>query len=1131
MDKKPISSLFHVRGAFLRSVNVAEDYDDPRSSEHYIITPLVRETLQRVTSGLNPFSSQRAWRLTGDYGTGKSSFALTLARLAAGQEDRLPKELQDWPNGRVKLEPILVTSDQEPLRASILRGLRETERRVLGQSDCASNVSSNDELLKLLNRLEKQIRSSGIADGLLLILDELGQNLRYAALNPREDDIYLLQRLGEKAVRSNGDPLMVVALLHQGIASYSAAVDMVIRKDWDKVAGRYEEIVFAQPIEQMAVLLTETLGISKASLPQAVQGHMREIMRQAVRKGLYGSLATEKSLVSLAPCLFPMNPVVLPALIALLQKFGQNERSIVSFLTSYEPFGLRAYAERVSIGKELYRVSDLFDYFKANLSQLSAGPSRARWDIAESVVNRSLAYGKSAERILKAVAILNLIDEPTLPATREILLTSEPELDAAPTIEKLTSDLRLLHERGTTRGLSLWPHTSADLEDLLRQADEAIRRQPPPSTALLDYFPEKHLVARRHYVETGNLRHFSVSYVLASDAKKKLELAVEASQTSADGSVIVIVSFSDDEYRSTIQLPALKTLPKHIVCGVSAPVTGIPHLLLELKRWEWVWKNARELSCDQFARDYVRQEIERLKVSLDHELEFLSDFTVDPHRSVRWYSAGREIHVEEHRGIAGYLSVLCDEIYPKCPIVLNELINRRMISSAASRARTVLIDAIANHATDENIGLDGDRNPPELAIYLSVLKEGRLHVREGNTWRFVPYYELTEDPCRLSPSFKRIHDLLLESDLDRLSVDRIYEELRQPPYGVRDGLLSLLIAVYLAAHWQETAVYEDGTFLLKMGGDEFLKLNKEPEAFALQHCSISGIRLETYYQIAQMLRAEASQRPDILTVVRPLISFASSLPEYARHTRMNISSNARKVRDLILTTSQPMTFLFKELPEALSLPPVNTVTYRNDQIGHLVNSLGEAITELRDAYPDLLARIRKGLQAAFGVEGSLEECRKLIIKRSKAIRDRILDLDLKAFVLRLGDTDLADTQWLESVATLVVRKGPERWRDIDEAFFFERLADFVPRFKRVESINFNGDAGNAEKLERCLRLTVTRPDGFETDEVFYWSEEDDLRILAVEKKLNKLIRDHGQIALAAAARLMFRQDAIDEKDS
>ena len=67
---------------------------------------------------------------------------------------------------------------------------------------------------------------------------------------------------------------------------------------------------------------------------------------------------------------------------------------------------------------------------------------------------------------------------------------------------------------------------------------------------------------------------------------------------------------------------------------------------------------------------------------------------------------------------------------------------------------------------------------------------------------------------------------------------QIFASLRAAPYGVRDGFLPLLLALYLAGQWDQTAVYEDGTFVEKPGANVFQRLAKEPEAFHLQHCSV-----------------------------------------------------------------------------------------------------------------------------------------------------------------------------------------------------------------------------------------------------------------------------------------------------
>jgi hypothetical protein len=61
---------------------VTRDLADPTALDGYILTSSARSALQRLASGLSESSTQRAFRITGPYGSGKSSFALLLCRLA-----------------------------------------------------------------------------------------------------------------------------------------------------------------------------------------------------------------------------------------------------------------------------------------------------------------------------------------------------------------------------------------------------------------------------------------------------------------------------------------------------------------------------------------------------------------------------------------------------------------------------------------------------------------------------------------------------------------------------------------------------------------------------------------------------------------------------------------------------------------------------------------------------------------------------------------------------------------------------------------------------------------------------------------------------------------------------------------
>jgi hypothetical protein len=79
-----ISDIFQIAGRFLRSINIQRDFEDPKALEGYVATDLASETARRIVVGLKNNSGLRAWRLTGDYGSGKSSFALYLAQIGTG---------------------------------------------------------------------------------------------------------------------------------------------------------------------------------------------------------------------------------------------------------------------------------------------------------------------------------------------------------------------------------------------------------------------------------------------------------------------------------------------------------------------------------------------------------------------------------------------------------------------------------------------------------------------------------------------------------------------------------------------------------------------------------------------------------------------------------------------------------------------------------------------------------------------------------------------------------------------------------------------------------------------------------------------------------------------------------------
>src|SRR5229473_137714 len=95
MRDRKILDLFRIKNRFLRSAHLERDFRDPHVLSGYVVTDYTKSCLVRVASGLKPNSGQRAWRMTGDYGSGKSSFALLLAHLFAGHNSILPQQIRN----------------------------------------------------------------------------------------------------------------------------------------------------------------------------------------------------------------------------------------------------------------------------------------------------------------------------------------------------------------------------------------------------------------------------------------------------------------------------------------------------------------------------------------------------------------------------------------------------------------------------------------------------------------------------------------------------------------------------------------------------------------------------------------------------------------------------------------------------------------------------------------------------------------------------------------------------------------------------------------------------------------------------------------------------------------------------
>ncbi|HET9898955.1 MAG TPA: hypothetical protein VFQ44_28870 [Streptosporangiaceae bacterium] len=1140
-DEPRISELFRVPDRYLRSAHLERDFEDVASLRDYIVTPAIASTFGRVLEGLRPGSGLRAWRVTGDYGTGKSSFALALAHLLrdpdsaplAGMLQAIGPKPADagafLESGR--LTPVLVTGTSAPLAPSIGRAIgvaldRLRPRGRLGKDleqlrDRAASLAGGGDagqLLELLDAVSDYAVRRG-SSGLLLVLDELGKFLEYASLHPERDDVYVLQRLAEAAARSGDRPLIIMGLLHQGFDAYAEPLPTAARLEWEKVAGRFDEITFDQPLAHVAALVAGALNVDHDLMPAEIAEWARTVSLAAAAAGWHGVPAEGSAVLDL----YPIHPTVLPVLVQFFARFGQHERSLFSFLLSPEPFGLQAFADRRATARNWYRLPDFYDYVRAVFGHRLAGASySSQWLRMTGTIDRAVAASDldgSEVRVLKAVALLNVLDAEHLTATDIALSAALLDQESPGELRRTATALKrrgLLFDRGAAGGYCLWPNTSVNLEAAFGLARRTLGPADQIAAQLAPYLDESPVVARRHYITTGTLRHFALRHAEPTALHEAVSQPCEA-----DGLIVIALCQTQQQRELALSLAADPAFASRedVVLAIPSPLQGVAGPLQDARCWQWVAENIPELGHDTYAAAEVSRQVALSRRALARRLSALFGIRI-ANPDVEWWRSGSRLVMPRHGGLSALLSGICDELYPQAPQILNELLNRQYLSSAAAAARQRLTERIFSAADQRCLGIPDGKSPPEKSMYLSVLEAGNVHRFEG-TGLILTLPPEQDDPLRLRPALAQVITALEAMDGRRVPVPEIFATLQARPFGIRAGLAPLLLAIVAAAHSHEIAVYETGTFLPSIRGADFQRLIKQPALFEFQLCRVTGVRAEVFARLAQVFADQPPgvRQPDLLDVVRPLTALAAGLPDYARQTG-EISDLARSVRQVLLTAREPSNMLFRDLPVACGLQPFpqdGAADTRHAQ--DFVARMREATDELRAAYPRLLERIREHLAGCLAGSTTPSDRPEMARRAARAVL-AAREPRLAAFARSIADTALGDDAWAERIGSLVMSKPPSHWNATDYRGAWDEIELLSGAFCRLETTAFSN--GSSAPDLTAVRIAVTAADGNETARVVRLGANDEEAVGTLVERLEAALgeADRRELRLVAIARLL-----------
>lgn len=1031
-----LSDRIRVARRFTRAVRVDDGHANGAGLEGYVCSQSAVEALLAMARHARE-TGHGAFTWTGPYGSGKSSLALALATLAAGPaaagDDLLSMIAQaDRDELRQAFRPSAAPWRVAPVVGS--RGDPGAEIEAAIQSVAADDPALERREGEPLARWAIRVSSDARAQGLIVLIDEMGKFLEHAARNG--GDLHVFQELAEAASRADGR-LIVVGILHQAFDEYAQRLGREARDEWRKIQGRYLDIAVNLAAEEQLDLIGRAIEGAKPAPAADIS---------TIATTLCASRASAQSHMEarLAAC-WPLHPVAAALLGPITRRrFGQNQRSLFGFLSSAEPHGFQAYLQQTTDDNASpYSAASLWDYLRANLeSAILASPDGHRWATALDAIHRAEVRDASPLHldVLKAIALIDLFkDRSGLIASPEVLQTVLPAGTEVQTILKDLTAWSVAVFRAHAGAYALYAGSDFDIDaavDAVRRAGVSVDFRRLAQQASL-----QPILAKRHYETTGALRWFEVELVPLQDVESRIKAYTPA--PGAAGLFLLAVSTQAESRKQAAKIldAALELAGTHlVVCGWSRDSLTLREIASDLAALEAVRATSPELEGDAVARREIDGRLARLSADLEDRLG-------EAINSVDWHlpREARNVLDVSATGPAG-LSVLASRLadwrYPLAPRLPNELVNRTRPSSSAQAAVRALLYAMAESGDRERLGFEGF--PAEAGLHISLLEASRLHQwdAESKRWRFIG--PARNDAARLAPLWEATDALLPDGEAG-VSASAIYAIWRSPPYGVRDGLLPILLIAYLLTRAGRSALYLDGVFRPSLDTFFIDRLLQEPGSVSLRGVELSEVDVAYIAAMAEALSTDEDRvAPTSLEVARALVRQIRELSPWTLRTG-RLSPAATQLRDRAKSSNDPNRLLLKDVPAALG-EPIGSLSAAG-----IARKVSVLLEELEGAYPAMLRDLEAALKSELRVRGDGELPLERLRRRSLNVQGLAGNFRLDALATRLA-TYTGRIEEVEGLASLAANRPPRDWvdRDVDAARV--ELAALAQQFLKAEAL-------------------------------------------------------------------------------
>lgn len=1022
-------------------------------------------------------SSQRTFTITGPYGSGKSTLALFFSYMLSSD-----KRIRDYASDKVKKFDGLVEASSELSSksgwkaikhvcglTSPAQGLLLSLSKNLGNSideEALKNYSDDDCLRVIKEIINKKGQK---ADGLLILIDEMGKALDFQSRTG--GDLYFFQELADIAQQSKNN-VMIIGFLHQAFVEYAKGKDVMSQKEWAKVQGRYIDFGFNPSIDESLVLVGDSiLKDSKVSVELEKPNYsLVNIVTQSFKAQGNNKTILLKTL--------PLDPVVSLLLGPISRRrFSQNERSLFGFLASNERYGFREFLNKNYIGQmaadtPLYQPEVLWDYLDHNLHHVIVTSNDGKgWLEACDAIQRASQKGSPLHVIItKLVALLTVFGfHNHLHATREFVINylscrtwSETQVSEA--LQELESWTVLIF-RQKHNALFIFQGSDIDINSLLLETIESLSSGVDWTAACKLNLP---VLATSHYHKTGTMRWANTQLVDRIDGIAPEVL--DNKQLSGTAFLTFVLSARKSD---VTKLKSTSKESSSIVIGQSKSIETIKTNAIELLALEHIKKTERQITHDLIAKKELETRIDESKRGLEARL-------ISAYENAQWYYAGIKL---DKASLSATCSDIAKRVYPKTPIMLNELVNRSKPSGSANAGINKVMIAMLENGAKEDLGFDINSFPPEKGIYLSCIKSKGWHQKTKEGFMFAPEWD-----AKSKAKNPDMYDLwqsgvdFIKNNKSMVTIDKLYAHWMSPPFGLTSGLCRIYGLALLKSLDGQVAYYDNDStnnsiFIPELDEVFVNKLHKHPHEAGVRHFEISSIQHHLVSKIAEATNSYSVNDSSILEIAKHLVKIVHTLKPWVKKTsgdsfidksKPGLTTEARAFRNEVLRANDPYKLILESLP---SIFDVNINSEGSKEV--LSHKLRTALDDLTSQHEMLVFGFKQTIKDLLGAELNSELFSRCENVKAASQRPRVTQ-----FADRLGKF-INNSVDFEMVIVTAAGAPERNWTDNHIRNALDEIQNLCVQFRRIESFSKLSDETASRPMSVMTRNELGEDEEYE----------------------------------------------------